>query len=126
VKLHPVDVWTISLEIRRASLLSEDEEARAARFRFDADRLRWTQARSALRRILASFSGSDPTEIAFTYGENGKPAAGGIEFSLSHTGPWAMIAVSGDVPVGIDIEQIRENVEIRKLLERIARQPEKS
>jgi len=114
-----VDVWTLALETPRPTLLSPDEQARAARFRFDRDRLRWANARSALRSILAEQLQHDPLGICFALGPHGKPAIEQLEFNLSHSGGFAMVAVSRDVPVGIDLEQIRESVEIAKLLGRL-------
>jgi 4'-phosphopantetheinyl transferase len=60
-----------------------------------------------------------PEAVSFAYGKNGKPEVEGIEFNLSHARNRAMIALSHGVAVGIDIEQIRENVEIATLLRRI-------
>ena len=76
-------------------------------------------ARSALREILATYLCKSPEHLQFTHGPNGKPAVEDLEFNLSHARNWAAIAVSHDVPVGIDIEAIRDNVEIDKLLHRI-------
>jgi 4'-phosphopantetheinyl transferase len=115
----PVDVWTIALEQPRPALLIPDEEARAARFHFEADRVRWTHARSALRTVLSRYLRVAPLDISFTIGPHGKPAVEGLEFNLSHAGTWAMIAVSHCAPVGIDLESIRPNVEIGGLLLRI-------
>jgi 4'-phosphopantetheinyl transferase len=114
-----VDIWTISLIEERSPFLSPDEEERAARFRFENDRVRWIRARSALRLVLSGYLASAPETLRFTYNENGKPALAGIEFNLSHAGDFAMIAISESAPVGIDIERIRPEVEIRKLLERL-------
>jgi 4'-phosphopantetheinyl transferase len=119
VKEHPVDVWTVDLDRTGPILLSPDEQTRAARFRFEADRRHWTQARSALRRILATYLGIGPRELRFTLGPHGKPSTPGIEFNLSHARNQAMIAVSHAIPVGIDIEAIRDHVEMDKLLSRI-------
>ena len=116
---HSVDIWTIPLDTPRPVILSVDEQARAARFRFEADRMHWTRARSALRAILAGYLHMRPEQIQFSYGEQGKPAVREIEFNLSHARNWAILAVSELVPVGIDIEAIRDNVEIEKLLARI-------
>jgi 4'-phosphopantetheinyl transferase len=63
--------------------------------------------------------GVEPFEVRFTYGAHGKPAVPGVEFNISHSREWAMIAVAGAIPVGIDIEAIREDVDIAKLLGRI-------
>jgi 4'-phosphopantetheinyl transferase len=114
-----VDIWTISLTAERPVFLSPDETERAARFRFESDRLRWTRARSALREIVAGYRSTAPDLLCFTYGANGKPMSSGIEFNLSHAGDFAMIAVTETVPVGIDIERIRREIEIAKLLERL-------
>ncbi len=106
----------------RKSILLPDEQARAARFRFDADRARWVRARTALRLILSGQTGLRPEEIQFELGPYGKPAlAGGVqlEFNLSHAGDWAMVAVTHGVPVGIDIERIRENLDMGALLRRL-------
>lgn len=121
---HPVDVWTVSLTDGSAtrSLLSEDEIARADRFKFEADRVRWSAARSALRLVLSRYQNIDPARIAFHYGAHGKPAlvsGGNIEFNLSHAGDWALIAVTRAVPVGVDIERIREKIDMAPLLGRL-------
>ena len=114
-----VDLWTISLDVPCLVLLSPDEAERAERFRFEADRVRWSRARSSLRRVLARYTDA----VEFTYGEHGKPALvrsdAGIHFNLSHAGEFAMIAVTADAPVGVDIERIRPEVAIAKLLERL-------
>src|SRR5579863_8588690 len=118
----PVDLWTVSLTSPSPSHLSEDEIARANRFKFEEDRIRWTRARSALRVILSRYAGDDPARLAFIYGEHGKPAllpVSEIEFNLSHAGDWAMIAVSRSIPVGVDIERIRSNFDMVPLLHRL-------
>ena len=114
-----VDIWTIPLDEPVRTVLSADEAARAARFRFERDRLHWTAARSALRTILARYVNLPAERLVFTLGPHGKPAIQQpIQFNLSHSHGWAMIAVSPTTPVGIDIEAIRENVPIAKLLVR--------
>ncbi len=117
----PVDVWSISLLRARPAILSEDEELRANRLRFEDDRLRWTRARSAMRTILAGYTRQAPESLIFVCGAHGKPALSHseVEFNLSHAGDWALIAVARSVPVGIDIERMRENVDIAALLLRI-------
>ncbi len=121
-----VELWTVPLEIARpgplTGLLSEAEIARAARFRSEKDRRYWTNARSALRTILAIYTGKRPESLRFVSNEHGKPSldpAAGIDFNLSHAGDFALIAVSTAVPVGVDIERIRTNVDIAALLRRL-------
>ena len=117
--MQQCDVWTIALDEPRELLLTDEEQARANRFRFERDRVHWSHARSALRAVLALYLKSAPLEIAFALGPHGKPSVAGIEFNLSHAGGWAMIAVCGSAEVGIDIEAIRPNVDIAALLARI-------
>jgi 4'-phosphopantetheinyl transferase len=115
-------VWLISLESGGETILSPDEEIRAARFRFEPDRAHWIRARSALRIILSQCAGIPAAQIRFTLGPNGKPALAedtSVEFNLSHSGTWAMVAVTRGVPVGVDIERIRENVDVAALLRRL-------
>jgi 4'-phosphopantetheinyl transferase len=122
VDKHPVDLWTVSLTNPSPDHLSEDEIARANRFKFESDRIRWSRARSTLRVILSRYAGEDAARLAFIYGEHGKPALlpfSDVEFNLSHAGDWAMIAVSHSVPVGVDIERIRPGVDMVPLLHRL-------
>ena len=118
----PVDIWTIPLDDPRPIVLAPDEQTRAARFRFERDRTHWAHARSALRCVLAGYLDLPAGDLQFCYGEHGKPSLEGgseIEFNISHSRNFALIAVTRGVPVGIDIESIRENVDIAKLLHRI-------
>jgi 4'-phosphopantetheinyl transferase len=117
-----VDLWTISLATPSPEHLSDDEIARASRFKFEDDRVRWIRARSSLRLVLSRYAGDDPARLGFIYGAHGKPAllpGSDIEFNLSHAGDRAMIAISRSVPVGVDIEHIRSNFDIAPLLRRL-------
>lgn len=119
IKTAHADIWTIALDEPFKALLSAEEQARAARFRFERDRVRWSHAHSALRAILSRYVNAPPLELKFDLGPHGKPSTRGVEFNLSHAGGWAMIVVNAGAPVGVDIEAIRDNVDIAKLLHRI-------
>src|SRR5882757_5221425 len=122
MKSCPVDVWTICLDEPGSVVLIPEEQIRADRFKFEKDRVHWSRARSALRTTLALYLERPPLGFGFIYGEHGKPALEGntgLEFNISHSRGWAMIAVTRGVPVGIDLEEIREKVDIAKLLQRI-------
>jgi len=121
---HPVDVWTVPLVDSESGFvcLSYDETARANRFKFEKDRMRWSAARSALRTILARYTGADPAQIAFAVGAHGKPflmECADVEFNLSHAGDWALIAVTRAIPVGVDIERVRKQLDMAPLLKRL-------
>ena len=117
--MQQCDVWTIALDGPCEVLLTEDERARASRFRFERDRVHWSHARSALRAVLGRYLKTAPLQIAFSLGPHGKPSVAGLEFNLSHAGGWAMIAVSEGAAVGVDLESIRSNVDMAALLARI-------
>lgn len=90
-----------------AELLSDDEQQRAARFRFEIHRRRYVAARGQLRRILSAYTGVAPEAVAFTYGPKGKPSVAGIEFNLSHSADLGAVALTRATPVGIDVEMMR-------------------
>ncbi len=92
--------------------LSDEERARAARLRPDADRSTFAAAHAALRALLGPMVGCAPGALRFAAGVNGKPRldhpdlGGAIEFSLSHTSGCAAVAVA-KVAVGVDVERRR-------------------
>ena len=113
-----IDVWTVSLTEPCEIILSDAEHARASRFIHEVSRVRWSRAHSGLRTILASYLNVHPLAMHFTTNEHGKPFTEGLEFNLSHCHDYAMIAVSLDAPVGIDIEGFRQ-ADLGKLLQRL-------
>jgi 4'-phosphopantetheinyl transferase len=117
-----VDIWRICLSTELPLHLTAAELERASRFRFEADRKRWSRAHSALRTILSRYTEIPPLDLEFQIGEHGKPALrspAAPYFNLSHSGDWALVAVSTHAPVGVDVERIRENVDIAALLRRL-------
>lgn len=77
--------------------------------------------RARLRAILASYVGSDPATLAFAPGVLGKPALVGheLEFSFSRSGRWAVIAVSRDRPVGVDVERVKPGRVVDRIAQRM-------
>jgi 4'-phosphopantetheinyl transferase len=126
-----VHVWQVRLDgsdhelslagLSRA-LLSDDESRRADRFRFARDRRRFIAARAALRRILSGYLLCDAAELRFEYAEHGKPGlaypVSGIRFNVSHSDNLALLAVVSEREIGVDVEQIRADVETDTLAER--------
>lgn len=125
-----IQLWRIELdsvadnEQRWRGLLSGDEMERAKRFRFVRDRMRFTATRAILRSILAEHLRCRPEEVMFQYRAQGKPALADrhtesdIEFNVSHSGGAALVALSRGIALGVDIEEIRPNIEIEKLAAR--------
>ncbi len=116
----PVDVPGSTVEAC-AELLSGDEKQRAARFHFQRDTRRFTVTRATLRSILGSYLQSSASDLHFQYAEHGKPRikspAKDIRFNVSHSGEQAVVTIALH-EIGVDVEQIRENVEIESLAER--------
>ena len=111
-----IDVWLIRLPADGPlpcsfeTCLSIEESQRAARFIFERDRARYTVAHTALRRILARYTGEDAAALEFRTAERGKPYLAqhpGLRFNLSHSGCWALVAVARSRELGVDIECIR-------------------
>lgn len=123
---HQVGVWRIALDLPTASVkrleshLSADESQRAARFHFPADRERYITAHGCLRDVLARYLSCAPSKMNFFVNNYGKPALGGhqLEFNLSHSGDFALIAVTRERKVGIDVERIRSGLELESIASR--------
>lgn len=98
--------------LRGRSVLSPEELERADRFHFDKHRRRFIVAHAAMRTILSSYLNVSPSDVAFTYGPKGKPALSadlepsGIRFNLSHSGDYALLGVTRNHILGVDIEFI--------------------
>jgi 4'-phosphopantetheinyl transferase len=124
-----VDVWRVRLdELAKAGsaagVLSPDEVARASRFHFEKDRIHFTRCRSALRGLLADYLAIPATEIRFDYLTSGKPQLAAeqnphaLQFNVSHSANMALIAVGNEHRLGVDIENIRSDVDTISLAER--------
>lgn len=119
------------------NLLCEEELRKAARFRRPADRDTSILARGALRTLLSVYTGAPAAEIEFEYSKTGKPhlvspassrpclegqglleAGGTVSFNVSHSGGRVVLAFGLGRQVGVDVEQIRRNLDIMSIAER--------
>jgi 4'-phosphopantetheinyl transferase len=118
-----VHVWRADLDEAWAaatwrSVLSEDERLRADRFRFEPDRRRFTAGRGVLRALLGRYLEADPAALEFAYGPAGRPALGGpwagteLSFSVAHSQALALYALTRGRAIGIDVEQVRSDVDL--------------
>ena len=89
--------------------LTEEERERAARLRFEVDRSRFIAARGLLREALGGYLDLAPREVPFVYAAKGKPSVADskLEFNASDSGDIAVFAFAWEMPLGIDVEQIR-------------------
>jgi 4'-phosphopantetheinyl transferase len=107
--------------------LTDDELARADRFRFDGPRRQFIVCRATLRQLLGSCCGVAPGEVPLKYSNRGKPYLSfdglnaqtpHIEFSVSHSGDLGLIAITLEVIVGIDVEECNPKVKTEGLAKR--------
>jgi 4'-phosphopantetheinyl transferase len=110
-------------------LLDDRERARAAKLRQRVDHDRYVASHAFLRRVLAGYVGAPADELQFAQGRHGKPVlshpVGAPEFSLSHSGSVALIAVSGTGAVGVDVEEARNDVDIPGLANSVLSEQER-
>jgi 4'-phosphopantetheinyl transferase len=101
-----------SLTVEHYDLLSGDERERAARFVFEKDRRLFVLGRAMLRTVLGSvleIPGADVPLVVSASGKPKLPGGNGPAFNLSHSGIYAVMAVSRGRQVGIDIEMRRSD-----------------
>jgi 4'-phosphopantetheinyl transferase len=126
LEVDQVDVWRVSLNLESDSVkliesaLSADESTRAARFHFPTDRDRFMVAHRSLRDILGRYLLCEPDELTFSVNQYGKPALNDhkLEFNLSHSCDFALIAITQGRKVGVDVERIRSDMELENIASR--------
>lgn len=106
-----LQLWLLRLDIAASleadlyELLSEDERVRADRFLFPEARRRFVACRGQLRQILGDCLGRPPSSLRFAYSGLGKPSLDEpIQFNVSHSHERALLAVTVDGELGVDIE----------------------
>ena len=108
-------MWRASLEAgpetlaRLRALLTDDERGRADRFAFERGRDRFTVARAFLRDVLARHLGILADRVRLGIQPAGKPMLEGehLRFNLSHSGDLALLALTLDREIGVDLEADR-------------------
>lgn len=125
-----VHVWDVELErprdelARLEQLLPPADVRRASRQPFEARRRDLVISGAALRSILASYLGADPRAVRFSIDAGGKPrldpAWNGmpLTFNLSHSRGRALVAVTLEREVGVDLERLRRDLPIDRLASR--------
>ncbi len=125
-----VFVWCVDLDRpaavveQLAGCLSSDERRRSQRFMREADRRRFLVSHAALRSILGIYLDVPGGDVEIALSPTGKPelashlAQNGLQFNLSHSEEIALVAVSFNREVGIDVERIRPLGEMESIVER--------
>lgn len=117
-----VHVWAVPLRVdgerlaELRALLSPDEVAKAERIIVPGKREQSIVARGALRTLLAQYTGVPPRDLSFEYEEKGRPylADGSLatSFNVTHSGDLALVAVTREGVIGVDVERIDPAVEL--------------
>jgi 4'-phosphopantetheinyl transferase len=95
------------------ALLSPEERIRMQGFAFDELRRGFAICHARVRILLGRYLGLHPASIQFVQGEFGKPKlaphllSSGLLFNLSHTHRLALLAVTRELEVGVDVEELR-------------------
>ena len=118
ISASEIHLWRISLEQTSdrvhafRALLPADERQRYEGLHFERDRAAFCICRGCLRTLLGRYEGLAPERVRLTRGRYGKPALDplahpkDIEFNVSHSGHWALIALARGRRVGVDIQRI--------------------
>lgn len=107
--LGDVHIWSAELTVDVSpDCLDDEERQQAARFVTADLSRRFTAGRVMRREILSKYTGIPPAALRF--GESGqkKPvllnSGNPLEFNQTNSADWTLLAVSGAMPVGIDLE----------------------
>lgn len=119
-------LWLIDLDLLPVKVehyLGPEELERANRIRIEAGARRFVNARGSLRKVLGDYLAVDPRTILFSYGANGKPeldySASPPSFNLTHSGRFALLAVTSGGDIGVDIEPVQRRGNLLKIAEKV-------
>jgi 4'-phosphopantetheinyl transferase len=118
VNATQADVWRVRLTDIEPLPPTAEESARAAQFRFEHHRRRYLRSHAALRAILRRYTDAP---LHFAMAEAGKPylpAAAHLKFNLSHSHEMALVAVTLETEIGVDLEHIRPLSDYAAIAER--------
>lgn len=131
-----IDVWSVRLDPpaeqveRLGRCLSPDEWERANRFRFDKHRRQYVVGRGALRTLLASYLGTRPELVNFSYGPRGKPfldpPQNDLQFNLTNSDELALVGFVLGRELGVDVEYLRRMADCEQISERFFSESERT
>lgn len=125
---NEIHIYLIQFDLfdskRCLQYLSDDERNRAEKLKIVAKKDQFIITRCVLRLLLSSVITKAYQSIEFLYGEHGKPSIKEliddetVEFNISHSGNYALIAITLNNKVGVDIEEINPDIEHHSLSKR--------
>ncbi len=130
-----VDIWCLPLRLAVAETSSlgatlVDDKPRLGG-RVDSARDAQTRAAPALCRLLvARLFRCDPANVDVVQRRRKPPRVSvrgeEIHVSLSHSGEWIALAVSRDLPIGVDVQRVHPDTDVLRLSRRFFRLDEAS
>lgn len=111
---NQIHIWLIDINNHLnpdfVAFLDDQENERARRFKFTKDRNCFIGSHAALRKLLGKYCNCAPHAIVYEYTAHNKPILINdhpIQFNLSHSHDQAIIAITKNHPIGVDIEYIQ-------------------
>ena len=120
MNLVTADIWSVDLKVSPEILavyfaeLNKEEKDRSERFRYTADRTNFIVSRAVLKRLISSRLSLPISEIDFKKNRFGKPRLKSnrpLEFNLSHSGNLALIGITENYRIGIDVEFMKDGLD---------------
>lgn len=123
---NALHIFIIPLSTPKADLkqllseLSEEEQNIAMRFKFEKHRRRYIVSHAAMRHILAAQLKTPEHDLKIEINENKKPYIQNnpLYFNLSHSKEMALLALSYQGIVGIDVEFMNPVIDMMGIAER--------
>jgi 4'-phosphopantetheinyl transferase len=112
-----------SLLERWEATLSAAERRRRARFVFPRHRHDFLVSHGLTRATLSRYDGVDPAAWAFSHNEYGRPEVANkdarwLRFNLSHTEGLCVVAVTRELDIGVDVEEMHGKTPSIEIAER--------
>jgi len=121
---NDVHLWLIpvvdTISEDHFQLLSKAEQDRFARYRHEPDRLLFYSSHVAMRQILSAYISQKPEDIIYEFLEKGKPSFSDLEiqFNLSHSKHLAVLAITQNNIIGVDLEYTKQGIDFEDLANR--------
>jgi 4'-phosphopantetheinyl transferase len=128
-----VHVWTIALSNQVVSadniksVLSYLELRKLDEINGISEKERYAYYRGLLKLILSKYLSLQPENIIINVTKKGKPFIkdSDIKFNISHKEDFAVVAITKNSEIGIDVENIDNNINYLRLIERFFTEEEK-
>lgn len=126
-RIHVTETQAVDLD---TACLSDDERARAVRFLRLEDAMSFAATRISLRTLIARYLHTRPHSLNFAYSKAGKPvllqpAGPQLEFNVSRSGSFSIIAFSTSRAIGVDVERHDDRLNFESIIETVFSADEK-